>query len=215
MSHIEYEIALDLGQTCPNEAFAWLSQLPNCTYVRTTQLLNIYFDTPNHDLKHAKAALRLRYDTQANCWLQTLKTAGHQRNGMSARQEWEVALPASDGDAPPTWQLELFTPDAQAYLAPIAPAMRPLFHTDFKRDIFDYRQGDNHYEWAIDRGEIRSAHEEHPARISIQDLEIELKQGNVDSMRALAERARTALNAQPQNLSKAARGYALFSSAPE
>ena len=211
MSHIEYEIALDLGHTCPNEAFAWLSQLPDCTYVRTTQLLNIYFDTANHDLKQAKAALRLRYDTQANCWLQTLKTAGQQRNGMSARQEWEVLLPASETDVP-AWQLELFSPDAQAYLAPIAPAMRPLFHTDFKRDIFDYRQGDNHYEWAIDRGEIRSAQDEHPARISIQDLEIELKQGNLDSMQTLAEHARTALNAQPQTLSKAARGYGLFSS---
>ena len=211
MSHIEYEIALDLGQTCPNEAFAWLSQLPDCTYVRTTQLLNIYFDTANHDLKQAKAALRLRFDTQANCWLQTLKTAGQQRNGMSARQEWEVVLPASETDVP-AWQLELFSPDAQAYLAPIAPAMRPLFHTDFKRDIFDYRQGDNHYEWAIDRGEIRSAQDEHPARISIQDLEIELKQGNLDSMQTLAEHARTALNAQPQTLSKAARGYGLFSS---
>ena len=211
MSHIEYEIALDWGQTCPNEAFAWLSQLPDCTYVRTTQLLNIYFDTANHDLKQAKAALRLRFDTQANCWLQTLKTAGQQRNGMSARQEWEVVLPASETDVP-AWQLELFSPDAQAYLAPIAPAMRPLFHTDFKRDIFDYRQGDNHYEWAIDRGEIRSAQDEHPARISIQDLEIELKQGNLDSMQTLAEHARTALNAQPQTLSKAARGYGLFSS---
>ncbi len=211
MSHIEYEIALDLGHTCPNEAFAWLSQLPDCAYVRTTQLLNIYFDTANHDLKQAKAALRLRFDTQANCWLQTLKTAGQQRNGMSARQEWEVVLPASETDVP-AWQLELFSPDAQAYLAPIAPAMRPLFHTDFKRDIFDYRQGDNHYEWAIDRGEIRSAQDEHPARISIQDLEIELKQGNLNSMQALAEHARTALNAQPQTLSKAARGYGLFSS---
>ena len=211
MSHIEYEIALDLGHTCPNEAFAWLSQLPDCAYVRTTQLLNIYFDTANHDLKQAKAALRLRFDTQANCWLQTLKTAGQQRNGMSARQEWEVVLPASETDVP-AWQLELFSPDAQAYLAPIAPAMRPLFHTDFKRDIFDYRQGDNHYEWAIDRGEIRSAQDEHPARINIQDLEIELKQGNLDSMQTLAEHARTALNAQPQTLSKAARGYGLFSS---
>ena len=214
MSHIEYEIALDLGHTCPNEAFTWLSQLPNCSYVRTTQLLNIYFDTANHDLKQAKAALRLRFDTQANCWLQTLKTAGQQRNGMSARQEWEVVLPASETDVP-AWQLELFSPDAQAYLAPIAPAMRPLFHTDFKRDIFDYRQGDNHYEWAIDRGEIRSAQDEHSARISIQDLEIELKQGNLDSMQTLAEHARTALNAQPQTLSKAARGYGLFSNTPK
>ena len=87
-----------------------------------------------------------------------------------------------------------------------------LFHTDFPRDIFDYQHDGNHYEWAIDRGEIRSAQDEHAARISIQDLEIELKQGNLDSMQALAERARTALNAQPQTLSKAARGYGLFSS---
>ena len=37
---IEHEIALNLGETCANQAFAWLSQLPHCTYQRTTQLLN-------------------------------------------------------------------------------------------------------------------------------------------------------------------------------
>lgn len=214
MSHIEYEIALDLGQTCPNEAFAWLSQLPDCAYVRTTQLLNIYFDTANHDLKQAKAALRLRFDTQANCWLQTLKTAGREHNGMSARQEWEVVLPASETDVP-AWQLELFAPDAQTYLAPIADKMRPLFHTDFKRDLFEYKHNGEQYEWAIDRGEIRAAHGDNATCITIQDLEIELKQGNLNSMQALAEHARTALNAQPQTLSKAARGYGLFSNTPK
>ena len=214
MSHIEYEIALDLGQTCPNEAFAWLSQLPDCTYVRTTQLLNIYFDTANHDLKQAKAALRLRFDTQANCWLQTLKTAGHEHNGMSARQEWEVVLTASETDVS-AWQLELFAPDAQTYLAPIADKMRPLFHTDFKRDLFEYQHDGEQYEWAIDRGEIRAAHGDNATCITIQDLEIELRQGNLNSMQALAEHARTALNAQPQTLSKAARGYGLFSNTPK
>jgi inorganic triphosphatase YgiF len=212
MAHIEQEIALNLGQTCPKQAFAWLSQLPHCTYVRTTQLLNVYYDTPEHDLKKAKAALRLRFDTEANCWLQTLKTAGSQINGMSARQEWEVVLPASHNDTAPAWQIELFTADAQAYLAPIATAMHPLFHTDFMRDVFDYRLGDEHYEWAIDRGEIRMAHGDSAARIGIQDMEIELKYGSVTPMQRLAEQACKALDAQTQTLSKAARGYGLAES---
>lgn len=209
---IEHEIALSLGETCANQAFAWLSQLPHCTYQRTTQLLNVYFDTPEQNLLKAKAALRLRFDTEAQCWIQTLKTAGRTEQGFSVRHEWEVKLPLDNADASvtPNWRFDLFAADAQAYLHEIADALHPVFHTDFQRDIFDYQLGGNHFEFALDRGEVRLADERNSATRLIKDMEIEFIQGDLDAMQALAERAQTALNATPQTLSKAARGYTLM-----
>ena len=209
---IEHEIALSLGETCANQAFAWLSQLPHCTYQRTTQLLNVYFDTPEQNLLKAKAALRLRFDTEAQCWIQTLKTAGRTEQGFSVRHEWEVKLPLDNANASvtPNWRFDLFAADAQAYLHEIADALHPVFHTDFQRDIFDYQLGGNHFEFALDRGEVRLADERNSATRLIKDMEIEFIQGDLDAMQALAERAQTALNATPQTLSKAARGYTLM-----
>ncbi len=209
---IEHEIALSLGETCANQAFAWLSQLPHCTYQRTTQLLNVYFDTPEQNLLKAKAALRLRFDTEAQCWIQTLKTAGRTEQGFSARHEWEVKLPLDNADASvtPNWRFDLFAADAQAYLHEIADALHPVFHTDFQRDIFDYQLDGNHFEFALDRGEVRLADERNSATRSIKDMEIEFIQGDLDAMQTLAEHAQTALNATPQTLSKAARGYTLM-----
>ena len=209
---IEHEIALSLGETCANQAFAWLSQLPHCTYQRTTQLLNVYFDTPEQNLLKAKAALRLRFDTEAQCWIQTLKTAGRTEQGFSVRHEWEVKLPLDNADASvtPNWRFDLFAADAQAYLHEIADALHPVFHTDFQRDIFDYQLGGNHFEFALDRGEVRLADERNSATRLIKDMEIEFIQGDLDAMQALAESAQTALNATPQTLSKAARGYTLM-----
>ena len=209
---IEHEIALCLGETCAKQAFAWLNQLPHCTYQRTTQLLNVYFDTPEQNLLKAKAALRLRFDTEAQCWIQTLKTAGRTEQGFSVRHEWEVKLPLDNADASvtPNWRFDLFAADAQAYLHEIADALHPVFHTDFQRDIFDYQLGGNHFEFALDRGEVRLADERNSATRLIKDMEIEFIQGDLDAMQALAERAQTALNATPQTLSKAARGYTLM-----
>ena len=209
---IEHEIALCLGETCANQAFAWLSQLPHCTYQRTTQLLNVYFDTPEQNLLKAKAALRLRFDTEAQCWIQTLKTAGRTEHGFSARQEWEVKLPLENADASvtPNWRFDLFAADAQAYLHEIADALHPVFHTDFQRDIFDYQSDGDHFEFALDRGEVRLTDGSHRKITPIKDLEIELIAGELAAMQTLAKRAQTALNATPQTLSKAARGYYLM-----
>lgn len=208
---IEHEIALSLGDNCANEAFAWLSQLPHCTYQRTTQLLNVYFDTPAQDLLKVKAALRLRFDTEAQCWIQTLKTAGRSEQGFSARHEWEIKLPLANADASvtPDWRFDLFAADAQAYLHEIAEALHPVFHTDFQRDIFDYQLDGNHFEFALDRGEVRLTDERNDATTTIKDMEIEFICGDLDAMQTLAEQAKTALKATPQTLSKAARGYFL------
>ena len=209
---IEHEIALNLGENCANEAFAWLSRLPHCTYQRTTQLLNVYFDTPEQNLLKAKAALRLRFDTEAQCWIQTLKTAGRSEQGFSARHEWEVKLPLDDADASvtPDWRFDLFAANAQAYLHEIANALHPVFHTDFQRDIFDYQLDGNHFEFALDRGEVRLTETTHPHTTPIKDMEIEFISGDLNAMQTLADQVQNALKATPQTLSKAARGYFLM-----
>ncbi len=227
-THIEYEIALNLSETCPNQVRSWLQQLPNCAYQRSTQLLNIYYDTPEQSLRQAKAALRLRYDTEAQCWIQTLKSAGVSINGVSQRGEWEATLPDTktetdsdndtnnDGTLIPQWRFDLFAADAQALLNPLRERLHAVFHTDFRRDIYDYRLGEQHFEWALDQGEVRlstesGAHND-AARSAIKDLEIELKHGDLAQMQQLATQAQAALNASPQTQSKAARGYALLQS---
>ncbi len=209
---IEHEIALNLGDNSANAAFAWLSQLPHCTYQRTTQLLNVYFDTPKQDLRQAKAALRLRFDTEAQCWIQTLKTAGRSEQGFSARHEWEVKLPLDNAEASitPDWRFDLFAADAQAYLHEIADALHPVFHTDFQRDIFDYQLDGNHFEFALDRGEVRLTDARHPHTTPIKDMEIELISGDLNAMQTLADQVQNVLKATPQTLSKAARGYFLM-----
>ena len=209
---IEHEIALNLGDNSANAAFAWLSQLPHCAYQRTTQLLNVYFDTPKQDLRQAKAALRLRFDTEAQCWIQTLKTAGRSEQGFSARHEWEVKLPLDNAEASitPDWRFDLFAADAQAYLHEIADALHPVFHTDFQRDIFDYQLDGNHFEFALDRGEVRLTDARHPHTTPIKDMEIELISGDLNAMQTLADQVQNVLKATPQTLSKAARGYFLM-----
>ena len=57
---------------------------------RDVPLVNIYFDTPTHDLTQAKIALRLR--NAPGGWLQTLKAAGSAAGGFHSRHEWEMPV---------------------------------------------------------------------------------------------------------------------------
>lgn len=221
MPHIELEIALDLSHTCPDQARAWLNAQPNCTYQRTTHLYNLYYDTPQHTLKHQKSALRLRYDTQAQHWIQTLKTTQPTHQGLNPRQEWETILPPEatptpneHNPTPPNWRFDLFPPEARALLQPIKDQLQPIFHTDFTRDIYHHQPTPNQtYEWALDTGHIHphtSAQTTTPRHTqTIQELEIELKQGTPDTLKQLANQASQTLHAPIQTKSKAQRGYQL------
>lgn len=209
---MEHEIALALPSSAHDALHQWLNHLPHTQYERSTRLLNVYLDTPHHDLKHLKAGLRLRFDTERSCWIQTLKTAGALIDGVHVRQEWESilqhALPKSD--IIPTLECDAFPEEARIILKPMIDALRPAFHTDFTRTIYQYIHADNAFELAFDEGLIHSAHQMNGVSTPIHELEIEYKTGNMDIMRQLALDAQTQLNAAPQTMSKAARGYALF-----
>ncbi|AXF85424.1 Inorganic triphosphatase [Ephemeroptericola cinctiostellae] len=209
---MEHEIALALPANTHDALHHWLNHLPHTQYERNTRLLNVYLDTPDHDLKRLKAGLRLRFDTERSCWIQTLKTAGALKDGIHVRQEWESALQHAtpEAQAIPTLELAAFPDDAHLILEPLIEALRPAFHTDFTRTIYQYVHDDNAFELAFDDGLIRCAHQLNGMSTPIHELEIEYKAGDMNIMRQLALDAQTQLQATPQTMSKAARGYALF-----
>lgn len=207
---MEYEITLTLPANSHDTLRAWLLTQAHTKHTRTTDLVNVYLDTAHFDLKRQKAAIRLRFDGEQSRWLQTLKTSGTFTDQVHERQEWEVMLP-SHLNQKPTLDITLFEQDAQIFLAPYFQELRPVFSTNFTREIYDFIDGETHFEWAFDDGLIFAG--DSSQSIQIHELEIELKAGPLGLMRALAQSAQAALNAKTQSHSKAARGYALIKQA--
>ena len=201
---IELEISLSLPASLDvTWVQAWLSNHAQLSYQRSTQLTNIYFDTPSQNLKHSKAALRLRFDDDKNQWLQTLKTAGSMQDGLASRHEWETPV------AQQAFEISALPAEAQAYLSPYVADLAAVFETNFQRDIYLYELEGNVYEFAFDHGEVITPQSQ---RTVIHELEIELITGDVIAMKQLAQQTHTALTATIQLMSKAARGYALLDS---
>ena len=201
---IELEISLSLPASLDVPwVQAWLSNHAQLSYQRSTQLTNIYFDTPSQNLKHSKAALRLRFDDDKNQWLQTLKTVGSMHEGLASRHEWETPV------AQQAFEISALPAEAQAYLSPYVADLAAVFETNFQRDIYLYELEGNVYEFAFDHGEVITPQSQ---RTVIHELEIELITGDVIAMKQLAQQTHTALTATIQLMSKAARGYALLDS---
>ena len=199
---IELEISLCLPASLDVPwVQAWLSNHAQLSYQRSTQLTNIYFDTPSQNLKHSKAALRLRFDDDKNQWLQTLKTVGSMHEGLASRHEWETPV------AQQAFEIKALPAEAQAYLTPYVADLTAVFETNFQRDIYLYELEGNVYEFAFDHGEVITPQSQ---RTIIHELEIELIAGDVATMKHLANQTQNALAAGIQHSSKAARGYALL-----
>jgi inorganic triphosphatase YgiF len=201
---------------------AWLDA--NARAVGQSHLLNVYFDTPAHELAQARAALRLRRD--GTRWLQTLKTAGRSEAGLATRSEWETEVA---GEALEPAQLET---EARTLLEPLLGRLQPVFRTDFVRRTWRLRcpltgadgtQAEAEIEAALDAGEIAAVAQDGTAQASasasasacetIHELELEWLSGDPSqaaaTLRALGERLGAVAALTPSDRSKAARGYAL------
>jgi len=207
---------------------AWLDA--NARAVGESHLLNVYFDTPAHELAQARAALRLRRD--GTRWLQTLKTAGRSEAGLATRNEWETEVA---GEALEPARLET---EARTLLEPLLGRLQPVFRTDFVRRTWRLRfpltgtDGtqagtgiEGEIEAALDAGEIVAVTQDGTARTSasasasasareiIHELELEWLSGDPSqaaaTLRALGERLGAVAALTPSDRSKAARGYAL------
>lgn len=168
----------------------------------TEKVYTQYFDTPDFALYRRGVAVRLRQ--QGARWVQTFKVARASQGVLSVRPEWEmpVAGEALEWAALPA--------EVMSYLAGVSEdSLRPVFVTQFERQrrVLDI-EGDL-IEVALDRGEIRALDGVGQTQELICELELELKQGGLASLFALASEWVGRFAVRPEWLSKAERGYRL------
>ena len=165
------------------------------------KLHSIYFDTPKLELMRQQIALRLRQ--VGGHWIQTVKGGGKVEEGLHQRSEWEVPVTGGildlDKLSASPWH-SFFTPDIQSRLIPI-------FVTDFWRTIWLMELPNCLIELALDEGEIQVKNKQ----VSICEVELELKSGAPESLFDLARELRKSIVLQPEDRSKADRGYMLYS----
>lgn len=164
------------------------------------KLYSIYFDTPALDLLKAGMALRVR--KVGRQWIQTAKGGGAVVAGLHQRAEWECRVNGRQPD------LQQLPPEVLALLsAEQWQQIVPVFTSDFWRTIWNLDIAGGSVEMALDQGQVVSGDNSMP----ISEVELELKQGEAG---ILFKVAKTLLHAVPLKLdsvSKAERGYALYS----
>ncbi|WP_210543056.1 CYTH and CHAD domain-containing protein [Rhodoferax sp. PAMC 29310] len=172
----------------------------------TRQMLrNVYYDTPDQQLRGQRVALRTRQvgTEGATQWLQTLKMAGTSDSALSQRGEWESPVPGAALSrkalkATPWTSLD---PDGAVF-----KGLAPAFSTDFERTLWTVRRRNGSVvEVALDQGEVIAGGQRAP----IFELELELKAGPPEALFELAQELARTVALVPASISKAQRGYAL------
>lgn len=168
-------------------------------------LNNIYFDTPDQQLRQQQTALRLRcIDNETGPqWLQTLKTGASDPSALSRRGEWETPVPGAKLtrkalDATPWSDID---PDGRLFKSLI-----PCFATVFQRTLWLVRRRDGSVvEVALDIGYM----EADGRRAPICELELELKSGQPAALFDIAREIAATVAVLPASQSKAERGFLL------
>jgi inorganic triphosphatase YgiF len=170
------------------------------------RLHNIYYDTPDQQLRKLRVALRLRRigDQAKPQWLQTLKSDAGDASALSRRGEWEspvagahLSLTALEGTPWKEFDIE----------GSMFPALVPCFETVFERTIWLVRKRDGSLvEVAFDLGYIEAGGQRAP----ICELELELKAGRSAALFDLALEIARSIAVVPGNMSKAQRGFMLM-----
>ncbi len=206
----ETELKLHL----PAGAADMLTQRPvlRSAAARRQRLDNIYLDTADRLLQRKSMALRLR--GVGRQWMQTLKTAGESAGGLGVRGEWET--PARMRSGKPYINLAAFSDTPLPELLKEHGGTRslvPVFRTRVTRELRTLSRGRSVIEVAIDRGRIETVGAGRARSEPISEVELELKEGRVEDLMALAlrlaGRGQGALALVPAPLSKAERGYLL------
>ncbi|HIF9085440.1 TPA: CYTH domain-containing protein [Photobacterium damselae] len=162
---------------------------------------NVYFDTPDQQLRQHDIGLRVRrFD---DVFVQTLKTAGRVVAGLHQRPEYNVGITGQEPD------LSLHPQDAWPEgldIAALQQQLCPLFSTDFERQQWLVAMADgSQIEVAFDQGQVSANGKSEP----ICEVELELKSGQTDALFTLARELCAQGGMRLGNLSKAARGYRL------
>lgn len=163
-----------------------------CGPLKRRKLHSVYFDTPNGKLRQKGLTLRIRH--AGNRRLQTVKS---ETKGPFVRNEWECEIA---GDLPDLARLG-GTPLSRLK----HPEFIPLFETVVTRTTVPVLFGDSQLEIALDRGYIRAKRH----RKQLNEVEIELKQGDPIDLVHLAQRFADQFDVSYEVQAKSERGFAL------
>ena len=202
MIETELKIALD------PKAHAALKRCPDLAEMRTSPprtetLVSVYYDTAGHDLAAAGVVLRMR--KVGRCWVQTVKRrAGtNSEAGLFSIEELERSAPGG--------RLVLEGQDQDGALAAVRAAadgapLAPIFETRVKWvSGMLAAPGGGEVELALDEGEIRAGE----ASLPLRQAELELKEGQVGAVYAVARRLFRPGQVRFAADNKSARGYRL------
>lgn len=166
---------------------------------RTQKLTSIYYDTSDLALHRHAMALRLR--NVGKQWIQTLKGGGQVSAGLHQRNEWEAPVPSERLDFDVLKECGGKLPHG------VRHHLRPVFITDFSRNIRLVEYEGAQIELCMDSGEIRAGHQSYP----ISEVELELKSGEPRQLFKLAMALLDIVPMRVEQTSKAEYGYRLFS----
>jgi triphosphatase len=163
-------------------------------------LKNIYYDTPHLALRERGLMVRVR--EAGRRYIQTVKANGGASSGLLRRHEWErpVAGPKPDleGIGDPTLRQELGASASQ---------LAPIFSSEVKRITRMVQHGETgRVEVAIDQGRVLTPR----GSVPICEIELELKEGEPDTLFDLALALNQETPLRLETLSKSDRGYALL-----
>ena len=168
---------------------------------KVRHLVSTYYDTQELTLKEHGIAYRVR-DKGDGSFEATVKTQKQSAGGLSERLELNLPLaeaqPVLDGFAALGLGFEL------SELAPCG--VQALFTVDVQRITYILDYAGAVCELAIDKGAIRCGEKSD----SIDEVEIELLEGEVQALLALKERIAAAVTLRAEERSKFARGLALL-----
>ncbi len=171
---------------------------------RREQLHNTYFDTPEHALKSASVALRVRRigDVGSPRWVQTLKMGSTADSALSRRGEWEIALHENRLDRTMLVDTPWATLDPDGTMF---HSLAPVFTTTFERLSWVVKAEETTVEVALDRGSVLMDGHTSP----LCELEIELLSGSTDALFDVACEIAQHVPLLPLHVSKAERAYRL------
>ena len=182
---------------------------------RLISLDAIYYDTADRRLQQHGLALRLRREGRR--WVQTLKSEGSARGGVSQRSEWEA--PARTLRGKPAFDLRAFAQSPlPALLANGATRLRPLFRVRVQRTQWQCDTRGSRIAVMQDIGTIVALNRPQSPPQVVRELELELLAGSAADLPAAALKligsGPDALALVPLVDSKAARGYRLAAAQP-
>lgn len=171
------------------------------------KMSDVYFDTPDMPIRRGDAGLRVRRVNGG--WVQTLKAGGSVNGGLHSRHEWESQV---TGSAPDMAVLRDLMDHKSAWgsllhRVEVEDQLLPIFTTDVKRRVWELRlpHGDQ-VQCVLDLGNIECNRQQTP----ISEIELELKSGDPIHLFDFALTLLQDIPMQIGSLSKADRGYALY-----